>query len=189
MASLIHPECDSTFDYRGLESIFEYCNQDGTLVRTNCGQCAAATFLTYHHRLEQDVDRARAILAEIESRYPPDNVAGLFGTSRRRVTLICRAHGLKVEPVEGEEALRDCLARDRPVIVMLGVSGGRFWRFDLPGGHWMVAYGYDSEFVYLTNHGRMTWDRFRAGWQAVVPRLISMQRRGLVLARPSASGD
>ena len=45
----------------------------------------------------------------------------------------------------------------------------------------MVAYGFDNDYLYLTNHGRMTWGDFRAGWDAVVPRLISMRRKGLVL--------
>jgi len=45
----------------------------------------------------------------------------------------------------------------------------------------MVAYGFDKDYLYLTNHGRMTWGDFRAGWDAVVPRLISMRRKGLVL--------
>src|SRR5262249_9574236 len=99
--------------------------------------------------------------------------------SRRRVTQICHAHGLDVTPIRGEQALRAHLARRNPVVVMLGVSGGRFMRFELPGGHWMVAYGFDTDHVYLTNWGRMTWDRFRTGWSALVPRLISMRHQGL----------
>jgi hypothetical protein len=46
----------------------------------------------------------------------------------------------------------------------------------------MVAYGFDSDFVYLTNFGRMSWSDFRMGWRSLVPRLISMGQRGLGLA-------
>jgi hypothetical protein len=62
---------------------------------------------------------------------------------------------------------------------MLGVSAGKFLRFDMPGGHWMVAYGYDAGSVYLTNWGKMSWQEFRAGWAGLVPRLIGMRFRGL----------
>src|SRR5262245_19862703 len=102
MAGLIHPDCGMQTDYRGLNAIFEYCNQDGTLVRTNCGQCAAATFLTHYGKLARDLDQAADIIADIEKHFPPDNVAGILGTSRRRVVLICHAHGLKADAIEGE---------------------------------------------------------------------------------------
>jgi len=181
MAGLIHPDSEAQTEYRGLDAIFEYCNQDGTLVRTNCGQCAAATFLTHYGKLARDLDHAGDIIADIEKHFPPDNVAGFFGTSRRRVVLICHAHGLKTDAIEGEESLKKRLAKHQPVIVMLGASAGKFCGFDLPGGHWMVAYGFDNDYLYLTNHGRMTWGEFRTGWDGLVPRLISMRRKGLVL--------
>jgi len=82
---------------------------------------------------------------------------------------------------EGEEALRAQLTKNNPVIVMLAVSAGRFLRWDLPGGHWMVAYGFDADGVYLTNYGKMGWPDFRAGWNGLAPRLISMHRRGLAI--------
>jgi hypothetical protein len=66
---------------------------------------------------------------------------------------------------------------------MLGLPSGRlFGRFDLPGGHWMVAYGYDTAHVYLSNYGRMAWADFRRGWGGLVPWLIAMNGRGLVAA-------
>ena len=53
-------------------------------------------------------------------------------------------------------------------------------RYDRPGGHWTVAYGFDGEHIYLTNYGRMTWDDFRRAWMSFVPRLIDMHGKGLV---------
>jgi hypothetical protein len=50
----------------------------------------------------------------------------------------------------------------------------------MPAGHWMVAYGFDKDNVYLTNWGCMSWEGFRQGWDALVPRLIGMSHRGLV---------
>lgn len=64
---------------------------------------------------------------------------------------------------------------------MLGVPGGQFLRWELPGGHWMVACGFDQEHVYLTNWGKMTWMDFEARWNKLVPRLINMRGTGLVV--------
>ncbi len=66
-------------------------------------------------------------------------------------------------------------------MVMLDVPGRTlFNRWTLPTGHWMVAYGFDDELVYLTNWGTMTWELFRARWNGLTPRLIGMCNRGLL---------
>jgi hypothetical protein len=185
MASLINLDANSLADFQGTCSIFEYTNYDGACVRANCGQAAAATLLTFHKKLPPELARATSVMAELEHQHPPDNVGGLFGTSRRRVERICRAFGLRLRVIEGEEALRTHLGYGNPVAVMLGISGGRFLKFDLPAGHWMVAHGYDRDNIYLTNWGQMSWDEFRGGWKAFVPRLIGMRLRGLVAVSPS----
>jgi len=187
MAEFISPEEMNPDAYRGIEKIFEYTNDDGRLVDTNCGQAAAATFLTFYGKVPPLAERAKEVMAAIEHDHPPDNFGGRFGTSRRQVIHICRDQGLRVTEIVGEEALREQLARQRPVIVMLGISGGRFLKFfDVPNGHWVVAYGFDPDYVHLTNWGRMSWAEFHAGWYALVPRLISMRGKGLVLSPQTA---
>jgi hypothetical protein len=189
VAGIVTPAEKGAADFVGLGAIFEYTNGDGALCRTNCGQAAAATFLTYHGRLPADAARARRVMAGLERRYPPNVLRGVLGTGRRCVARICAAFGVPVREVSGEAALRASLVRREPVIVMLGVCAGRWWRFELPGGHWMVAYACDAGGVYLTNWGKMSWDEFRHGWDALVPRLIGMRRRGLAAraweARPT----
>lgn len=181
MAGLVHPEDSLAPDYRGLASIFEFTNGDGAFVRTNCGQAAAATLLTFYGKFALAALEPGQIMDAIEREDPPDNFGGAFGTSRRRVTRICRRHGILLREITGEVALRAELSKGKPAIVMLGVSAGRFLgRIDLPGGHWMVAYGFDGDRIYLTNHGWMTWDEFRRGWAGIVPRLIDMRGKGLV---------
>jgi len=166
-------------DFFGLSSIFEYTNDDGTLCNTNCGQAAAATLLTHLGKFAPLADQARQVMHLLEKTFPPDNFFGLLGTSRRRVERICRANGAPVRPVVGRDALCARLRAGLPVIVMLGVSGGRFLNRDLPGGHWMVACGYDAERIYLTNWGTMPWPEFDASWNKLVPRLINMHGKGL----------
>lgn len=194
MACFVIPTGRDAMAYHGVGRIFQYTNDDGRYVRTNCGLAAAATFLTFHQKFPAAEERAHQIMKEIERQYPPDNLGGLFGTSRRRVEQICRAFGLRTRAIQGETALKAHLDYGNPVVVMLGVKAGvnilghrieQVFGFDLPMGHWMVAYGYDAEHVFITNwYQRMTWSEFRWGWDAFVPRLINMRRHGLV-AMPS----
>jgi hypothetical protein len=185
MAAMIRAATKGAPAYQGLETIFEYTNYDGDLVRTNCAQAAAATFLTCQGKLPALSDQARGIMSALERDYPPDQFGGYLGTGRHQVETICGAHGVGLTEIAGEPALRVQLARRNPALVMLGVSAGRLLNLiDLPGGHWMVAYGFDEEYLYLTNWGRMTWDKFDSGWRAVVPLLIHMRLRALVASQP-----
>jgi hypothetical protein len=178
MASIVNPGEELSADYRGLPEVFEFVNADGRWRPFNCGQAAACTFLTHYGLLKPDA----AVMRDIERECPPDNLGGWFGTSRRCVEHICRRHGLRLTEVDGEMDLRRNLGAGKPVIVMLGVPGPPFWRWRLPAGHWMVAYGFDEESVYLSNQGSMTWEEFRGGWRSIVPRLIRMNGRGLALS-------
>jgi hypothetical protein len=180
MAQLISPGDTCPPGYAGLPSIFEFTNWDGYWVPYNCGQAAACTFLAYLGILAPAAAEAGKIMRLIEKTHPPDNMRGYFGTSRRRVERILRRHGVRISEVDDEDALRRSLDAGKPVIVMVAVPGLRVWRWNMPMGHWMVAYGYDSEHIYLTNRGRMTWTEFRRGWNGLVPRLVNMRQRGLV---------
>ncbi len=186
MAGIIMPERFRQEEYHGLDAIFEYTNEDGELFLRNCGQAAAATLLTCHGIWEPAEARAPAHMWQLEERFPPDNFGGRWGTSRRRVEQICQVHGLPLMEIAGEDALRRELDRQNPVVVMLGTSPGTFCGIPLPGGHWMVAYGYDGAHVYLTNHddGKMPWPEFRRRWRAWLALLIHMRRRGLAAIQP-----
>lgn len=175
MAGLIRPDDCLPERYRGLEAIFEFVNWDGRHTRFNCGQAAACTFLTHHGKLEASAD----VMPSIEREFPPDNLGGWLGTSRRRVEQICRGFDLATEAIQGEAELRLSLADQRPAIVMLSTPGPKILRWRLPAGHWMVAYGFDDRHIYLSNWGRMEWDLFRERWQGFVPKLIQMDNRGL----------
>lgn len=165
--------------FAGLVGIFEYVNRDGRLWRWNCGQAAAATMLA-HHRLGPVAGHGSETMSELERSFPPDILGGWFGSSRRRVVSLCKAHGLPLCDVRGEAELRRTLADRRPAIVMLGVPGARLGPWRLPGGHWMVAYAFDDRHIHLTNWPEpMPWPEFRAGWTSFVSRLIQMDERGL----------
>lgn len=179
MAQLTHP-CDPLgAEYIGLPEFFEFTNGDGRWRPYNCGQAAACTLLSHCGAIKPQED-ASELMKAIEQAHPPDNFGGYFGTSRYCVERICRRNGVRLKEVVGEEQFRAALTNCRPVIVMLGVPGPKFMGYPLPAGHWMVAYGFDNEHVYLSNQGRMTWEEFRSGWRSLVPRLIRMNGRGLM---------
>jgi hypothetical protein len=184
MATTIHPDGADPATYRGLPSLYEYINADGEYRRFNCGQAAACTLLTHYRAFPNDLacDAACQVMTEVEDDHPPDNFGGWFGTSRRRVERICRTHGITVEEIDGEDKLRQCLDNRRPVIVMVGTEGPPILgRWHAPAGHWMVAYGYDANQIFLSNWSGagMPWPEFRRRWAALVPRLISMRNQGL----------
>jgi hypothetical protein len=169
-----------TASYAGLERIYEFVNSDGQLTKWNCGQAAATTLLAHYGILSPREDHEASILCVIENVFPPDQLGGWLGSSRRRVTKICNSHGLRMKEIRGEEGLRAELSSGNPVAVMLGVSGGKLLGWDLPGGHWMVAYGFDDQSIYLTNWAEpMPWPEFRERWRSLVSRLIQMSDRGL----------
>jgi hypothetical protein len=184
MACFITPTDRDAPAYHGVGRIFEYTNFDGRMPRTNCGLAAAATFLTFHSKIPPIEQRAHQVMRLIERDHPPDNLAGLFGTSRRRVQRICRAYGIRTKAIEGEAALRAHVAYGNPVIVLLGVTG-QLCGFNLPMAHWMVVYGYDENNVFVTNWGQyIGWDVFRQNWNHLFCRLVNMGRRGLVALPP-----
>lgn len=185
MASRIYPDGADPATYRGLPSIYEFINSDGNLRPYNCGHAAGTSFLTFAGAFPNDLEPAEAhrIIASIEDEHPPDNMGGWFGASRRRIERMCRTNGVKFERIAGEDELRASLAACRPVIVVIGTEGSRVWKWPLPRGHWMVAYGYDEQQIFLTNWSSpgMPWPEFRRWWGSFVPRLVSMHNRGLSL--------
>lgn len=170
--------------YQGLPSLFGYRNDDGKLSGTNCGLAASATLLTMLGKMPVEMTttvHTNSNMLALESTYPPNILGGLAGTSRGRVEQILDAYGVRSVEVDGEEGLRGSLAAKQPVAVMLQVPGSTFMGITFPAGHWMVAFGFDEQRIYLTNWDidGMTWEEFRGGWSQLYPWCINMDRKGL----------
>jgi hypothetical protein len=182
MAQIIRPALENPSLYRGLDCIFEYTNHDGALTRWNCGQAALATFLTHHGRM--DPVAAADNMAWLEAHHPPDQFGGWFGTGRRRVERALHAFQLEALELAGEEEIKRQLDQKYPVLLMIGCPSYRLLGIDLPGGHWMVAFGHEGDLVHLTNRGAMTWSEIRAGWKSITARWIGMTGVGLASRAP-----
>ncbi len=157
----------------GLHSVMAYRNQDGELSGKNCGLAAAATALRYRGLFADNT------LAELEQRFPPDIVFGLFGTSKTRICEILSAYQCPWHEVDGKHALKKAIAHRQPVLVMLSLPG------HLVAGHWMAAYAYDEHHVHLTNylshHDRMKWNPFLEGWDSMLSTIIDMDNTGIAI--------
>jgi len=178
MACIIRPTIADRSHYRGLDWIFEYTNQDGALSTRKCGQAAAATFLTHYGAM--DPVHARNNMAWLERHHPPDQLGGWFGTGRRRIERIMHAFQLDIIEVVGIDGLRQQLDRKNPVMLMLGMPH-QVLGVNLPGGHWMVAFGHDADRVQLTNGWPMTWGEIEVGWHSLAGLWIRMNGRSVAL--------
>ncbi|MBI1831247.1 MAG: hypothetical protein HYR84_07355 [Planctomycetes bacterium] len=181
MARILRPSGFDPSRYRGLHGIFEYTNHDGALSPWNCGQAAAATFLTHHGAM--DPVQAVHNMAWLESHHPPDQLFGWWGTGRRCIERIMDYFQLDLIEVHGIDELRRELECNNPVLLMLGMPHGQLLGFDLPGGHWMAAFGCDDERVQLTNGAPMAWNEIDASWRGIVTGWIRMTGRGLARRR------
>jgi hypothetical protein len=118
-------------------------------------------------------------MSTLEERYPPDVLFGVCGTSKTRMRDILSQNRLSLLHIKGETQLKNCIKGFSPVLVMLGISQV-IWGMTVPGGHWMVAYAYDSDSVHLTNYGKMSWGDFKRDWNSTVSLAIDMQNKGIV---------
>lgn len=175
---------DRLSSYRGLEGIMEYTNEDGRLPNYNCGQAAVATILA-HLRSDLELDQ---VMPWLEREHPPGNLFGFLGTSRRGVELPFRRLGYRPRIVRGLLGFLRLLEYRQPVILTCQTEFARYWKITIPGGHWMVAFGYDAEYVYLTNcwGNRMTWADFIKGWNGIVPALASLRLACVSVPAPAA---
>jgi hypothetical protein len=157
----------------GIHSLMAYVNQDGFIHYRNCGQAAAATALRYKHLFYEQG------LTGIEQNFPPDCALGLFGTSKTQVCNILSALKCHWHEIEGKKALKHAIQHKHPVLVMLSLPTF------LPTGHWMVAYSYDDENIYLSNYrrhkDRMTWETFEEGWDSPISYTIDMDNTGIAI--------
>lgn len=149
----------------GVPQIFEYTNRGAPDYDTACGQAAVCTLLTFRRVFAPDTSGRR--ITEVYRRYGPDVAWGWLGTSRQRMDEALRGYGVSGDWQAGEDALRATLRQNKPCLLLLDIGTIPDEGFRPVGGHWTVAYAYDSRYVYLTNwprDGRCTWANLRKSW-------------------------
>lgn len=146
-------------DYKGLCGMWQFENWDFPSTNNTCGQAAAATIITHWQGLKNDSKFKRSLASYLYNNYGPNNAFGLLGTSWQQVVnSITGPYKLSWRKSFGESDLRTELAKGIPVIVMLDSARLRDRGYAYPAspvgiaGHWVVVYGYDNGFYYVSNH-------------------------------------
>lgn len=152
-------QCGSA-GYKGVcDQLWEFENSDFPSTGNTCGQAAAATIITHWQKTAQDAAFRRKLVSFLYNSYGPNNAFGLLGTSWQQVVnSIIVPYKMSWRKVSGESDLRTELNKGIPVIVMLDAErlrqkGYGYNRSPVGiSGHWVVVYGYDSGYYYVTNH-------------------------------------
>lgn len=122
--------------------------------KNGCGHAAVATILNHLGMLKVKPSQA---VDTIYKRSPPDTTIMAnwnFGCTPGHVENMCRLYGLATHRFDNRSSkdsaysyLRSSLKRNRMVILLMdnGKLGGSY------GGHYIVAYGYDSSNYFCVN--------------------------------------
>jgi hypothetical protein len=165
--------------FKGIEEILkvEYVNEDGKLSKYNCGQAAVATLIQFYQR-----DR-EGVMEWLEKEHPPNVLFGYLGTTRRRVERGLRAAGLRPYTIHGVDALKKSLDDGKPGIFTYQFELMKVLGVSIPTAHWMVAFGYNDEYVFVTNwwKHRIPWDEFLVGWSGWIPAITSMKNAAILV--------
>lgn len=175
MPTLLTPP--TTKNYKGITKPFvEYTNEDGKLSKWNCGQAAAATLIKYVDPLIE----TNVLMPYLESHYEPNNIFGL-GTSPRQIRKALNHYNIETIIVRGKEAMQANI----PCILTYQFELTKFLGISIPTAHWMMVYGYDDEYIYLTNwwDNRMSWSDFLSGWNGWALDLQDIRNSAIAIKR------
>lgn len=135
--------CRRCAGFTGLKKIYQYDNDSpGVDKARSCGQAAAATVLRHWGKISGD-----DAVTQVWNRYEP-NVFN-DGTNWDREQEAIQGFGLNAYWATGLDEMKEYIKLGYPAILMVDVGAvGDRW-----GGHWVVAYAYDDDGIYITN-----WD-------------------------------
>lgn len=161
--------------YNGLCSIAEFTNNDFPVRKTTCGQAAAVTAL-WHVGLSSAYGAPKKLVKSFYDYAPPKvTVAGLlpfansFGSDWRQINYGLDGYanqGIRYSWLKGIPALKAELKKKWPCLIMLDTGTLPQFNYGWVTGHWVVAYGYDANYLYVTNFpdNRMTWAELTKAW-------------------------
>ncbi|TCJ12653.1 hypothetical protein EPD60_15420 [Flaviaesturariibacter flavus] len=167
-----------TSGYNGICAITEFTNDDFPVRNTTCGQAAAVTAM-WHAGLGASYGDPKALAKSFYGYAPPKiTVGGLveakgsLGTDWRQINYGLdgyKSQGIRYNWQKGIDALKNELRKNVPCLFMLDTGTLPQYGYKWFTGHWVVAYGYDSKYVYVTNFpdNKMTWDELKKAWGGV----------------------
>jgi hypothetical protein len=161
--------------FAGLQTIYQYDNFAPSPVDSNrsCGQAAVATALTAWGKMKPA--SSGQPVTTVWNKYGPNVAFGLAGTGWDQVDRALKGFGMKTYMNRGLTDLKAQIKAGRPSLVMVDVGAvSRVW-----GGHWVVAYAYDKDGIYVTNWNfngspyinYLSNSDFNKAWNGNIPQL------------------
>lgn len=155
----VRKQCGAS-GYRGVcTDMWQFDNFDFPSTFNTCGQAAAATVITYWQKSRTDAKFKKDLASFLYSNYGPNNALGMLGTSWQQVvSSVTTPYKMNWRKVSGESDLRSEINKEIPVIVMLDSERLRQRGYNYPaspvgiGAHYVVVYGYDKDFYFVSNH-------------------------------------
>jgi hypothetical protein len=167
-----------TNGYYGMCAITEFTNSDFPVTKTTCGQAAVVTAM-WQAGLKASNDPKK--LAKNFYNYAPPKITvgglvpiqGSLGTDWRQINYGLdgyKGQGIRYNWQKGTDALKNELRKNVPCLIMLDTGTLPQYGYQWYTGHWVVAYGYDSRYLYVTNfpNNKMTWDELKKAWGGVL---------------------
>lgn len=145
--------------YRGKCSIYQFTNYDFPNTKNSCGQAAIATAMWsvgLDKKYASDAEFAKSIWSFAPPKITLGNLIHLqdtLGTDWRQINAAMdgygKLHGVKYTWVTGEAEIKKYLAMNLPVVIMLDTGTLKQFDYKWFTGHWVTAFGYDKDFVYV----------------------------------------
>ncbi|MCW3092251.1 MAG: hypothetical protein JWP81_3320 [Ferruginibacter sp.] len=163
--------------YKGNCTIYQYTNNDFPANNNSSAQAAMASALYAVGSKEKFPDQ-KQLAANVWEAAPPkitlknmQQLSGTLGTDWKEVNQgldkLGKQYGIQYAWIEGIPEIKKYLSMQLPVMVMLDAGAlpelnNKWWV-----GHWVTAFAYDNNYVYVTNfpNNRMTWSEFDAAFK------------------------
>jgi ABC-type bacteriocin/lantibiotic exporter with double-glycine peptidase domain len=151
----------------GIPHFMEFTNEDGNMPDYNCGQAAVAT-LAHYYGMHVGVK-------ELEERYGPNIMLGYLGTSRLQIERCLTS--LELKPVMYDNMLQF------PCITLHQFEYTKKWGISIPSGHWMVVFGADKDYYYVSNwpDNKISKEEFDKGQGGLLVKVMGMSHKSIGL--------
>lgn len=161
--------------YYGRCSIIEFTNDDFVTKKNSCGQAAASTAL-WNAGLDRVYVKPSALAKSFYDYAPPKiTIGGLIewketlGTDWRQIDYGLdgyKTQGVHYAWYKGFDELKKNLGNKVCCLIMIDCGTLPQFSYQWGGGHWVVAYGYDATYVYVSNFpgNKLTWEQLRKAW-------------------------
>lgn len=147
--------------FRGRCSVYQFTNADFPQTNNSCGQAAIATAMWtigLDKKYASDAEFAKSLWAYAPPKITLGNLIQLkdnLGTDWRQINYALdeygKLYGVKYTWATGETEIKKYLAMNLPVVIMLNVGTLPQFNYKWWAGHWVTAFGYDANYIYVSN--------------------------------------